>query len=73
MIKELTLTNWKSFEQATLYIDPLTIITGSPAARQSAGHRRGGQRVASFPGPCADSDAQDPGQGTRYRCGRHHP
>ncbi|MFA6810763.1 MAG: AAA family ATPase [Desulfoplanes sp.] len=35
MIKELTLTNWKSFEQATLYIDPLTIIIGANASGKS--------------------------------------
>ncbi|MGX9367181.1 AAA family ATPase [Desulfoplanes sp. PS50] len=35
MIKELTLTNWKSFEKATLYIDPLTIIIGANASGKS--------------------------------------
>ncbi len=35
MIKELTLTNWKSFDQATLYIDPLTIIIGANASGKS--------------------------------------
>ncbi len=31
MITELKLTNWKSFEEATLYIDPLTVLIGSNA------------------------------------------
>ena len=29
MLKELKLHHWKSFEQATLYIDPLTILIGT--------------------------------------------
>lgn len=35
MIKELKLTNWKSFEQATLYVDPLTILIGTNASGKS--------------------------------------
>ena len=35
MIKELKLKHWKSFEQATLYIDPLTILIGSNASGKS--------------------------------------
>ncbi len=35
MIKELHLTNWKSFEKATLYIDPLTVLIGSNASGKS--------------------------------------
>ena len=35
MIKELTLKNWKSFQQGTLFIDPLTIIIGANAAGKS--------------------------------------
>ena len=35
MIKELKLTNWKSFETATLYIDPLTVLIGSNASGKS--------------------------------------
>lgn len=35
MIKELKLTNWKSFEDATLYIDPLTVVIGSNASGKS--------------------------------------
>lgn len=35
MIKELKLTNWKSFEDATLYIDPLTVLIGSNASGKS--------------------------------------
>ena len=35
MIKELKLTNWKSFEAATLYIDPLTVLIGSNASGKS--------------------------------------
>ena len=35
MIKELTVKNWKSFEQATLYIDPLTIMIGTNASGKS--------------------------------------
>ncbi|OQY18776.1 MAG: ATPase [Desulfobacteraceae bacterium 4572_35.1] len=35
MIKELKLTNWKSFEEATLYIDPITIIIGTNASGKS--------------------------------------
>lgn len=35
MIKELILKNWKSFESATLYIDPLTILIGSNASGKS--------------------------------------
>ncbi len=35
MIKELKLRNWKSFEQATLFIDPLTILIGTNASGKS--------------------------------------
>ena len=35
MLKELRLDHWKSFEQATLYIDPLTIIIGANASGKS--------------------------------------
>lgn len=35
MLIELKLHNWKSFEQATLYIDPLTIIIGANASGKS--------------------------------------
>lgn len=35
MIKELKLTNWKSFADATLYIDPLTVLIGSNASGKS--------------------------------------
>jgi len=35
MIKELRVEHWKSFEQATLYIDPLTILIGPNASGKS--------------------------------------
>jgi len=35
MIKTLELYNWKSFESATLHIDPLTILIGTNAAGKS--------------------------------------
>ncbi|MEW6379960.1 MAG: AAA family ATPase [bacterium] len=35
MIKELRLINWKSFEDATLHIDPLTVIIGANASGKS--------------------------------------
>jgi len=35
VIKELRLKNWKSFEEATLYIDPLTILIGTNASGKS--------------------------------------
>lgn len=35
MLKELSLTNWKSFENATLYLDPLTVLIGSNASGKS--------------------------------------
>jgi len=35
MIKELKLKNWKSFEDGTLYIDPLTILIGTNASEKS--------------------------------------
>jgi predicted ATPase len=35
MIKELKLINWKSFQEATLYIDPLTVVIGSNASGKS--------------------------------------
>ncbi len=35
MIKELSLKNWKSFKDATLYIDPLTILIGTNASGKS--------------------------------------
>lgn len=35
MIKELKLHNWKSFQQATLFIDPLTILIGTNASGKS--------------------------------------
>lgn len=35
MIKELGVENWKSFAEATLYIDPLTVLIGSNASGKS--------------------------------------
>jgi AAA15 family ATPase/GTPase len=35
MIKEVTLKRWKSFEEATLYIDPLTVVIGLNASGKS--------------------------------------
>ena len=35
MIKELTLKNWKSFSESTLFIDPLTILIGANASGKS--------------------------------------
>lgn len=35
MIRELRLKNWKSFEDSTLYIDPLTILIGTNASGKS--------------------------------------
>ncbi|MCL2151845.1 MAG: AAA family ATPase [Oscillospiraceae bacterium] len=35
MIKSIALKNWKNFESATLYIDPLTILIGTNAAGKS--------------------------------------
>ena len=35
MIKQLKLTNWKSFGEATLYVDPLTILIGTNASGKS--------------------------------------
>ncbi len=35
MIKELRLVNWKSFQDAKLYIDPLTVLIGSNAGGKS--------------------------------------
>lgn len=35
MITEITLTNWKSYQQATLYVDPLTILIGTNSGGKS--------------------------------------
>ncbi len=35
MLKEITIENWKSFEKATFYIDPLTILIGANASGKS--------------------------------------
>lgn len=35
MIKELHLKNWKSFDESTLYIDPLSILIGTNASGKS--------------------------------------
>ncbi len=35
MIKQITLKNWKSFGEATLYVDPLTVIVGTNASGKS--------------------------------------
>ena len=35
MLKELKLNHWKSFEEATFYIDPLTILIGANASGKS--------------------------------------
>jgi predicted ATPase len=35
MIKEIKLHNWKSFEDATLYIDPITVLIGANASGKS--------------------------------------
>jgi predicted ATPase len=35
MITELSLENWKSYEKATLYIDPLSVLVGTNASGKS--------------------------------------
>lgn len=35
MIKSITLKNWKSFGEATLYVDPLTVVIGTNASGKS--------------------------------------
>ena len=35
MIKEIRIKNWKSFGQATLYLDPLTVMIGTNASGKS--------------------------------------
>jgi len=35
MIKSITLKNWKSFGEATLYVDPLTVLIGTNASGKS--------------------------------------
>ncbi len=35
MIKSVTLKNWKSYEESTLYIDPLTIVIGTNSSGKS--------------------------------------
>lgn len=35
MITEITLTNWKSYQKATLYVDPLTILIGTNSGGKS--------------------------------------
>lgn len=35
MIKQLTVKNWKSFEEAAFYVDPLTILIGANASGKS--------------------------------------
>ena len=36
MIKQITVRNWKSFEEATLYLDPLTVLIGTNASGKSS-------------------------------------
>ena len=60
MIKELSLTNWKSFANATLYIDHLTVLIGSNASGKSNALdallflNRVSQGVAIFPAIAGD-------------------
>ena len=35
MIKSITLKNWKSYEESTLYLDPLTIVIGTNSSGKS--------------------------------------
>ncbi|WP_256834791.1 AAA family ATPase [Parageobacillus thermoglucosidasius] len=35
MLKEVHYKNWKSFSNATLYIDPLTVLIGTNASGKS--------------------------------------
>ncbi len=35
MIKQITFENWKSFRNATLYIDPLTVLIGTNGSGKS--------------------------------------
>lgn len=35
LIKSITLKNWKSYEESTLYIDPLTIVIGTNSSGKS--------------------------------------
>ncbi|NCC35791.1 MAG: ATPase, partial [Chloroflexia bacterium] len=74
MIKELKLKNWKSFAEATLYIDPLTIVIGSNASGKSNALdaflflNRVSQGVAIFPALAGDTNLPAVRGGMEWIC-----
>lgn len=74
MIKELKLINWKSFREATLYIDPLTVLIGSNASGKSNALdallflNRVSQGVALFPAIAGDINLPSLRGGLEWVC-----
>lgn len=74
MIKELSLRNWKSFEAATLYIDPLTVLIGCNASGKSNALdallflNRVSEGVAIFPAIAGDANLPPLRGGLEWVC-----
>lgn len=74
MIKELKLSNWKSFQEATLYIDPLTVLIGSNASGKSNALdallflNRVSQGIAIFPSIAGDLNVKALRGGMEWVC-----
>lgn len=74
MIKEFSLTNWKSFADATLYMDPLTVLIGSNASGKSNALdallflNRVSQGVAIFPALAGDVNLSPLRGGIEWIC-----
>ncbi|MEE4209881.1 MAG: AAA family ATPase [Parvularcula sp.] len=74
MIKELRLKDWKSFDEATLFIDPLTILIGSNASGKSNTLdallflNRTSQGIGLFPAISGDVNLSPLRGGTEWIC-----
>lgn len=74
MIKQLSLTDWKSFEEATIFIDPLTVLIGSNASGKSNALdallflNRVSQGIAIFPAISGDVNLSPLRGGSEWIC-----
>lgn len=78
MIKQLKLTDWKSFAQADLYIDPLTILIGANASGKSNALdallflQRVSSGIGLFPAIAGDVTVPALRGGTEWVCRKPH-
>ena len=48
MLKEIRMENWKSYQQSTLYLDPLTVLIGTNASGKSKNLKSNLKRTSTY-------------------------